>query len=53
MRSTFKLMPYINKAKTRADGTTAVMLRITSDGQKTDMATGIYCSQTSGIQRKE
>lgn len=43
MRSIFKLMPYINKAKTRADGTTAVMLRITNDGKKTVMATGIYC----------
>ena len=43
MRSTFKLMPYINRAKTRADGTTAVMLRITVDGKKTVMATGIYC----------
>ena len=37
------LMPYINRAKTRADGTTAVMLRITIDGKKTVMATGIYC----------
>ena len=43
MRSTFRLMPYINRAKTRADGTTAVMLRITIDGKKTVMATGIYC----------
>lgn len=36
-------MPYINRAKTKADGTTAVMLRITIDGKKTVMATGIYC----------
>jgi hypothetical protein len=43
MRSTFRLMPYINKAKTRADGTTAVMLRITIDGKKTVMATSVYC----------
>ena len=43
MRSTFRLMPYINRAKTKADGTTAVMLRITIDGKKTVIATGIYC----------
>lgn len=42
-RSTFRLMPYINRAKTKADGTTAVMLRITIDGKKTVMATGVYC----------
>jgi site-specific recombinase XerD len=36
-------MPYINRAKTKADGTTAVMLRITIDGKKTVIATGIYC----------
>lgn len=43
MRSTFRLMPYINKAKTRADGRTAVMMRITIDGRKTVISTGIYC----------
>lgn len=44
MKSTFRLMPYINRAKTKTDGTTAVMLRITIDGRKTVMATGICCA---------
>ena len=36
-------MPYINRAKTRADGTTAIMLRINIARKKTVIATGIYC----------
>jgi len=42
-RSTFRLMPYINRAKTRADGTTSVLLRITIDGKKTVMTTDFIC----------
>ena len=42
-RSTFRLMPYINRAKTRADGTTAILLRITIDGKKTVMTTDFIC----------
>ena len=42
-RSTFRLMPYINRAKTRADGTTAILLRITIDGKKTVMTTEFSC----------
>ena len=42
-RSTFRLMPYINMAKTRADGTTSVLLRITIDGKKTVMTTDFIC----------
>ena len=42
-RSTFRLMPYINRAKTRADGTTAILLRITIDGKKTVMTTDFSC----------
>ena len=42
-RSTFRLMPYINRAKTRADGTTSVLLRITIDGKKTVMTTDFNC----------
>ena len=42
-RSTFRLMPYINRAKTRTDGTTAVLLRITIDGRKTVMTTDFRC----------
>ena len=37
-------MPYINRAKAKTDGMTTVMLRITIDGKKTVMATGICCA---------
>ena len=36
-------MPYINRSKVRADGTTAVLCRITIDGKQTAISTGIYC----------
>ena len=38
MRSTFSLLPYINRSKVRADGTTAVLCRITIDGKQTAIA---------------
>lgn len=43
MRSTFSLLPYINRSKIKADGTTAVLCRITIDGKQTAISTGIYC----------
>ncbi len=43
MRSTFSLLPYINRSKVKADGTTAVLCRITIDGKQTTISTGIYC----------
>ena len=43
MRSTFSILPYINRNKVKADGTTAVLCRITIDGKSSTMATGIYC----------
>lgn len=36
-------MPYINRCKVRADGTTAVLCRISIDGKQTVISTGIYC----------
>lgn len=36
MRSTFSLLPYINRSKTKADGTTAVLCRIKGDKTKCD-----------------
>lgn len=42
MRSTFKLLFYINRSKVKADGTTAVMCRISIDGKTSVLATGIY-----------
>lgn len=43
MRSTFKILLYINKAKVKIDGTTAIMCRITIDGKSSVMTTGLYC----------
>lgn len=43
MRSTFSLLPYINRSKVKTDGTTAVLCRITIDGKQTAVSTGIYC----------
>lgn len=43
MRSTFSILFYINRGKTRSDGTTSVLCRITVDGKSTVMTTGISC----------
>ena len=43
MRSTFKLLFYINRQKIKSDGTVPVMCRITIDGKNTAMTTGIVC----------
>lgn len=43
MRSTFKILFYINRAKIKSDGTTAVMCRISIDGKQSAITTGIYC----------
>ncbi len=44
MRSTFSILYYINRSKIKADGTTAIMCRITIDGKKSVFATGCYCN---------
>lgn len=44
MRSTFKILYYINRGKVKADGTTAIMCRITIDGKNSVFATGYYCN---------
>lgn len=43
MRSTFRILMYINKNKLKTDGTTAVLCRISIDGKNTVLSTGIYC----------
>lgn len=43
MRSTFKQLYYINRNKVKADGTTAVLCRISIDGKNTVLSTGLYC----------
>ena len=40
MRSTFKTLFYINKSKSKADGTTAILCRITIDGANVVITTG-------------
>ena len=43
MRSTYKQLYYINRSKVKADGTTAIMCRVTIDGKAAVLATGLYC----------
>ena len=44
MRSTFKILFYINKNKTKADGRTAILCRITIDGTNVVITTGESCT---------
>ncbi len=44
MRSTFSIIYYINRGKVKADGTTAILCRITIDGKKSVFSTGYYCN---------
>lgn len=43
MRSTYKQLYYINRSKIKADGTTAIMCRVTIDGKAVVLSTGLYC----------
>ena len=43
MRSTFKILFYINRQKTKTDGKTAILCRITIDGKSTAIITGEEC----------
>ena len=44
MRSTFKILFYINRQKTKADGNTTIFYRITIDGKSTAITTGEECN---------
>lgn len=44
MRSTFSILYYINRNKVKANGTTAIMCRITVDGKSSVFSTGCYCN---------
>ena len=44
MRSTFSILFYINRNKVKADGTTAILCRITIDGKQTVLSTGVFCN---------
>lgn len=46
MRSTFKILFYINRQKTKTDGKTAIFCRITIDGRSAVMITGEECLPT-------
>ena len=46
MRSTFKILFYINRQKTKADGNTAILCRITIDGKSTAITTGEQCKSS-------
>ncbi len=43
MRSTFKILFYINKQKTKANGNTGILCRITIDGKSTAITTSEEC----------
>ena len=43
MRSTFKILFYINRQKTKADGKTTILCRITIDGKSSAITTGEEC----------
>lgn len=53
MRSTFSILFYINRSKVKADGTTAVMCRISIDGKNSTVTTGIYCRPEDWDSKKQ
>ena len=52
MRSTFRLLFYINRSKVKMDGTTAIMCRISIDGKSSAITTGIYCQPENWNSKK-
>ena len=52
MRSTFKILFYINRQKTKADGNTTILCRITIDGKSTAITTGEECKSSEWNSRK-
>ena len=44
MRSTFKILFYINRQKIKTDGNTAILCRFTIDGKNTTIRTGEECN---------
>lgn len=53
MRSTFKILPYINRKRIKSDGTTAVLCRVSIDGKSILITTGIFCVRRIGTARRE
>jgi len=52
MRSTFKVLFYINRSKVKTDGTTAILCRITVDNKQTVLTTGIFCTPDDWNKKK-
>ena len=52
MRSTFKTLFYINRQKTKADGKTTILCRITIDGKSTAITTGEQCKSSEWNSRQ-
>ena len=52
MRSTFKILFYINRQKTKTDGNTAILCRITIDGKSTAITTDEQCKSSEWNSRK-
>ena len=52
MRSTFKILFYINRQKTKADDKTAILCRITIDGKSTAITTGEECKSSEWNSKK-
>lgn len=52
MRSTFRQLFYINRAKVKSNGTTAVLCRISIDGKQAVLTTGIYCQPSDWNAKK-
>lgn len=52
MRSTFKILFYINRGKVKKDGTTAIFCRISVDGEQTVITTGVFCNPNNWNSKK-
>lgn len=51
MRSTFKLLFYINRRKIKKNGRCPIMGRVTLDGKISQYSTGLEMSLTYGMQK--
>lgn len=53
MRSTFKILFYINRQKIKADGKTAILCRITIDGKAPPLLQASSANPPSGTANKD
>ncbi|MFR9547178.1 MAG: tyrosine-type recombinase/integrase [Rikenellaceae bacterium] len=52
-RSTFKILFYIDKNTVKADGTTAIKCRLSVDGKRSVLSTGLFCKPDDWNPKKE